>query len=102
MRRCYRRVRDVEREGSGQPAWADVVQLAAALRVSLFAFALAAFFHPVGYEFYFYYLGGLAVGAHEIFARAVASTNVQPAELDADAPSNTTGAALSVPYGASA
>jgi putative inorganic carbon (HCO3(-)) transporter len=99
MRRCYRRVRDVERQGAGEPALADVVHLAASLRVSLFAFALAAFFHPVGYEFYFYYLGGLAVGAHEIFTRAIASADAQPA--DEGAPSDAAGT-LSVADGVSA
>jgi hypothetical protein len=87
----------VEREGSAHPDLPDLVHLAAALRVSLLAFALAALFHPVGYEFYFYYLGGLAVGAHHIFQRAVALTTARLTE--ARTPTTAAGPALSVAGG---
>jgi hypothetical protein len=30
------------------------------------AFAVAAFFYPVGYHYYFYYFAGLAVAARKI------------------------------------
>jgi len=101
MRSCYRRVRRVEREGAGDQPPSDLVHLAAALRVSLLAFALAALFHPVGYEFYFYYLGGLAVGTHRIFLSTRART---PATVSAEGASSTaTGRALSAaPGGATA
>ena len=35
--------------------------MAGAVRISLIAFGVAAFFYPVAYYFYFYYLAGLAV-----------------------------------------
>jgi O-antigen ligase len=97
MRCCYRRVRQVEREGSTRPHLSDLVHLAAGLRVSLLAFALAAFFHPVGYEFYFYYLGGLAVGANRIFQSAVALTTAPLVE--APTPATAAGPALSMAGG---
>ena len=40
--------------------------LAEALRVSLLAFAVAAVFYPVAYNFYFYYFAGLAIAAGRI------------------------------------
>ena len=38
----------------------DLTQFAQATRLSLIAFGVAGFFHPVAYHFYFYYLAGLA------------------------------------------
>ena len=35
--------------------------LAQGVRISLVAFAVAAFFHPIAYQFYFFCLAGLAV-----------------------------------------
>lgn len=64
---CFRRARDVERGARDIPALEELFHLAGGIRVSLIAFALAALFHPVGYEFYFYYVGGLAVGAHNVY-----------------------------------
>jgi O-antigen ligase len=40
--------------------------LAEALQVSLIAFAVASFFHPVAYHFYFYYIAGLALAVRSI------------------------------------
>ena len=39
----------------------DVDTLAYGVRVSLVAFTIAAFFHPIAYQFYFFCLAGLAV-----------------------------------------
>ena len=41
----------------------DLFLLAEGIQVSLFAFAIAALFHPVAYHFYFYYIAGLALAA---------------------------------------
>jgi len=38
----------------------DLTQFAQATRLSLIAFGVAGFFHPVAYQFYFYYVAGLA------------------------------------------
>jgi O-antigen ligase len=42
------------------------VHLSQATRLSLVAFVVAAFFHPVAYHFYFYFLAGLAVAASRL------------------------------------
>lgn len=59
------------------PKLAGLHRLAEGLSVSLVGFAVAAFFYPDGYEFYFYYIAGLAVAARQIAAAAVPSA-IQP------------------------
>jgi hypothetical protein len=49
-----------------EPAMADLFHLAEGIRISLYAFAVAALFHPIGYHFYFYYFAGLAIAARLI------------------------------------
>jgi len=44
----------------------DLVFLAQGLQISLIAYATAALFHPVSYQYYFYYIAGLAIGARTI------------------------------------
>src|SRR5690606_6986477 len=44
------------------PQRKELYYLAEAIRVSLLAFSVEAFFHPVAYHFYFYYFAGLAIG----------------------------------------
>jgi O-antigen ligase len=44
-----------------EAGWDDMALLAAGVHVSLISFAVAAFFHPASYHFYFYYIAGLAV-----------------------------------------
>jgi probable O-glycosylation ligase (exosortase A-associated) len=58
---CYGAARDAERRGRHDPALADLVPLAVAIKVSLIAFAVEAMFHPIAYNFYFFAMGGLAV-----------------------------------------
>jgi O-antigen ligase len=53
------------------PGRRDLSRFAGAVRVSLLAFAVAAFFHPVAYYFYFYYLAGLAVAVQRAARVAV-------------------------------
>ncbi len=40
--------------------------LAEGIQISLIAYAAAAMFHPVSYQYYFYYIAGLAIGARRI------------------------------------
>jgi O-antigen ligase len=58
---CYRAAREAEQRGRRNPALADLVPLAAAIKVSLIAFAVEGMFHPIAYNFYFFSVGGLAV-----------------------------------------
>jgi O-antigen ligase len=62
------RVRD---RSAGLPALRELSALAEAIRITLVAFAVAAFFHPVAYQFYFYYFAGLAVGLGGVYAAEV-------------------------------
>lgn len=59
---CFRAVAAVRRgrPQSGVPP--DLRWLAEGLAISLATFAVSAVFYPASYEFYFYYLAGLAVG----------------------------------------
>jgi O-antigen ligase len=43
--------------------------LASGIRISLVGFIVAAFFHPVAYHFYFYYIAGLSVSLKTITMR---------------------------------
>ncbi len=47
---------------------AELSVLAEGIHVSLAAFAFAGLFHPVAYQFYFYYVAALAVAAHQLLA----------------------------------
>jgi probable O-glycosylation ligase (exosortase A-associated) len=74
---CYRAAREVERRGLSQ---LDLVPLAAAIQVSLIAFAVEAMFHPIAYNFYFFAMGGLAVAL-----RAAAQAEASQARLGTNA-----------------
>jgi hypothetical protein len=39
----------------------DLTHLAQGVQIALIAFAVAAFFHPIAYQFYFFSIGGLAL-----------------------------------------
>jgi probable O-glycosylation ligase (exosortase A-associated) len=47
--------------------------LAEGIAISLIAFAVAAFFHPAAYHFYFYYIAGLALAAVTAYESGVTS-----------------------------
>jgi putative inorganic carbon (hco3(-)) transporter len=44
----------------------DVAVAAGSVQVALVAFAVAAFFHPVAYQFYFFLAAGLALAVHNV------------------------------------
>jgi probable O-glycosylation ligase (exosortase A-associated) len=56
----------VERRARRQGQDDRFAALAGGVRISLMGFAVAAFFYPVAYYFYFYYLAGLAVALRTI------------------------------------
>jgi len=58
---CFRTARAVEQRAAGMPAHRDLALMAAGVQVSLVAFAVAAMFHPIAYQFYFFSIAGLAV-----------------------------------------
>jgi putative inorganic carbon (HCO3(-)) transporter len=55
-------VRAVRRQGGG-----PLATMSEGIEISLLGFAVAAFFCPVAYAFYFFYIAGLATAAHAIF-----------------------------------
>jgi probable O-glycosylation ligase (exosortase A-associated) len=57
---CYRTARAVEKR-SAREGNRDLTLLAAGIQVSLVAFLVAAMFHPIAYQFYFFSIAGLAV-----------------------------------------
>jgi O-antigen ligase len=58
----YRAARSSGQRAASMPAIGDLFLLAEGVQVSLTVFAVEAFFHPVAYQFYFYYIAGLALG----------------------------------------
>jgi O-antigen ligase len=64
---CFRTAGSVRKRCQASPAVRGLGEIAHGIQVSLAAFAVAAFFHPVGYQFYFFYLAGLAVAARAAY-----------------------------------
>ena len=58
---CFRAARRVERSAHRHDAIRSLGPLAAGIQVSLIAFFVAAMFHPIAYQFYFFTIGGLAI-----------------------------------------
>jgi O-antigen ligase len=59
--RCFRIARRVERLAARDDRVRPMGPLAAGIQVSLATFFVAAMFHPIAYQFYFFTIGGLAV-----------------------------------------
>jgi putative inorganic carbon (HCO3(-)) transporter len=59
---CIRGVSRIQEQSSSP----QLFFLAQGLQISLIAYATAAMFHPVSYQYYFYYIAGLAIGARAI------------------------------------
>jgi len=57
----FRSARRVETRTSTEPSLHDLCLLASSVQIALAAFAVAAFFHPIAYQFYFFCVAGLAV-----------------------------------------
>jgi O-antigen ligase len=57
----FANARRVRRLSARRANGGDLEVLASGVHVSLLAFSVAAFFHPIAYQFYFFCLAGLAV-----------------------------------------
>jgi hypothetical protein len=64
---CMRSAIMVQRNSVRKPAFREFFYLAEGIQISLTGFAVAALFHPIAYQFYFYYIGGLAIAAKIAF-----------------------------------
>lgn len=60
------------------PELSGLQRIAEGLNVSLWGFVVAAFFYPDGYEFYFYYIAGLAIAARHIAVAEVERYGAAP------------------------
>src|SRR5262249_34893430 len=63
----FRTVRRVERWSAGDPALRDLTVFASGAQIALAAFAVAAVFHPIAYQFYFFCVAGLAVAVRNAY-----------------------------------
>lgn len=78
---CLKSARFAQRLSAGVPALRELFHLAEGIEISLWAFAVAAFFHPVSYHLYFYYFAALAIAAKGIYA---SEAKMQIANCDRD------------------
>src|SRR5216684_4989719 len=62
---CMASVGRVQQRLQATGAAPDLFHLAEGIQLSLAGFAVAAFFHPVAYNFYFSYIGGLALAVRK-------------------------------------
>jgi probable O-glycosylation ligase (exosortase A-associated) len=61
----FKAVLFVQRETADEPDFRDLFYLAEGVNVSLVAFMVAAMFHPIAYNFGFYYMAGLALALRQ-------------------------------------
>lgn len=64
---CFRSARAVERRAAREPPLRDLAHLASGVQVALVAFGVAACFHPIAYQFYFFAIAGLAVALKRVY-----------------------------------
>jgi len=64
---CIRSATQVQRQSARIPALRELFFFAEGVQISLLVFSLAAMFHPVAYQLYFYYMAGLAVAVRTVY-----------------------------------
>jgi probable O-glycosylation ligase (exosortase A-associated) len=69
----FTNARWVRRQAATIPGLHDLEMLALGVQISLVAFSVAAFFHPIAYQFYFFCLAGLAVALGNAYRAEVAA-----------------------------
>jgi probable O-glycosylation ligase (exosortase A-associated) len=62
----FRTARRVRRRAAADPALREVSLMAEGVQISLVAFAVSAFFHPIAYQFYFFCIAGLALAVKAV------------------------------------
>jgi probable O-glycosylation ligase (exosortase A-associated) len=75
---CFRSAWAVERRARRDPAVAELAPLATGIQVSLIAFLVAAMFHPIAYQFYFFSIAGLAVALKNTCRAEIARARLAP------------------------
>lgn len=71
LRKIMRNLKQARRAAAGDPGGEELGCLLEGLSVSLVGFMLAALFYPDAYQFYFYYMAGLAIAGVAIALRPV-------------------------------
>jgi probable O-glycosylation ligase (exosortase A-associated) len=74
----FKTARRVRRRASKTPALREVGLVAEGVEIALIAFAIAGFFHPIAYQFYFFCVGGLALAAKNAFRAGLGETHPRP------------------------
>ena len=64
---CMKSAMSVETRSAGAPALWELFYLAEGIRISLIAFAVSALFDSNAYDFYCYYIAGLAVAVNVVY-----------------------------------
>lgn len=72
---CLGEAKWVLRYARGRPEMQGLYNIAEGLKISLWAYALEAMFHPTAYHYYFYYIAGMAVAAGAICRRWLAGSS---------------------------
>ena len=78
---CFRSARAVEKRAARDPAMRDLSNLAAGVQIALVGFFVAALFHPIAYQFYFFCVAGLAVALKNTFRAEIARARLQPVAI---------------------
>jgi putative inorganic carbon (HCO3(-)) transporter len=78
----FRGVTRVRVRAAREPHLRDLSVLAGGVQIALVAFAVASFFHPVAYQFYFFCIGGLAVAVQNTCRTEIATMRLQLEESD--------------------
>jgi putative inorganic carbon (hco3(-)) transporter len=75
----FRTAGRVRRAGRRLPRCREVSTAAGSVQVALVAFAVAAFFHPVAYQFYFFLAAGLALAVQNVLRQCLPAPAPAPA-----------------------
>jgi probable O-glycosylation ligase (exosortase A-associated) len=78
---CFRSAWAVERKARSDPALSRLAPLALGVQVSLVAFLVAAMFHPIAYQFYFFSIAGLAVALKNTYRAEIARAHLTPLDV---------------------
>ncbi len=76
LRQCRRKLKRSQGKSSREAR--ELAAMGNGIEIALVAFLVAAFFHPVSYHFYFYYVAGFAVAFQAMAERTVLPSRGAP------------------------